>query len=92
MWDEHAGEPFPARLNGEEIAEVDLVMVDADASGCVSSWLASGGSRLDRDRLTILRTYWGDLARAVPLLTREDERRYVERVRGMAGLVLAAHG
>lgn len=47
LWDEHCDAPFPARLGGQEIAGVEMVMLDADIAGCVQTWLANKG-QLDK--------------------------------------------
>ena len=49
LWDEHCRAPFPDRLRGMEIAGVDMVLLDADIAGCVTTWL--GGASLRRRRI-----------------------------------------
>ena len=87
LWSEHRGAPFPSRLRGEEIAGVDMVMLDADVAGCVSVWLSSNG-RLDEWRKTVLLQCLDELDRIVPLLQDADEREYYERVRQLARAAL----
>jgi hypothetical protein len=87
LWEEHRRATFPARLRGEEIAGVDMVMVDADVAGCVDTWL-SGSGPLDAGRLSVLRDLVRDLDGVVALLEDEHERQYYERLRDLARLVL----
>ncbi|MFF7887757.1 hypothetical protein ACH40F_40765 [Streptomyces sp. NPDC020794] len=62
---------FPARLRGEELAGVDMVMLDADIAGCVVTWQGNQGS-LDEDRHQILLSCVRDLDKVLPLLTEWD--------------------
>jgi hypothetical protein len=55
LWEHHLRDPFPARLRGEELAGVDMVMLDADVAGCVDTWLHGSGP-LDRGRLACYET------------------------------------
>lgn len=91
LWDEHRRAPFPARLRGEEVAGVDMVMVDADLAGCVDTWLGGSGP-LDPGRLSVLRDLVQDLDGVLPLLQDEHERRYYERVRDLARLMVDVGG
>jgi hypothetical protein len=77
---------FPARLRGEEIDGVDMVMLDADIAGCVSTWLSQSGS-LDHGRHQILRQCGDDLERVMPTLDIPEERAYYDRLSAMAKLV-----
>jgi hypothetical protein len=86
LWKEHWDAAFPARLRGEELAGVDMVMVDADIAGCVDSWLSSSGP-LDPERLSLLRYLRRDLDRVLALLDDDGERQYYERLRDLAQLV-----
>lgn len=89
LYEEHERAEFPSRLRGEELAGVDLVMLDADIVGCVDAWQGSAG-RLDAGRQSILRNCLDDLNRVVPLLTDDREARYYERLRELTRLVLEA--
>jgi hypothetical protein len=80
--------PFPERLAGEEIAGVDMVMLDADVAGCVTSWLGNKRS-LDDQRSAVLAECLNDLDRVVPLLDVPSEREYFERLRLLAASALA---
>jgi hypothetical protein len=91
LWDEHLRADFPARLRGEEIAGVDMVMVDSDVAGCVITFLKGRGV-LDEWRRGILRGCIRDLDKVLPLLTDDEERRYYGRIREVASLVSGTPG
>jgi len=42
LYEQHRKMPYPNGQRGLEIAGVELILVDADAAGCVSSWLQDG--------------------------------------------------
>jgi hypothetical protein len=86
LYDEHGRAVFPARLRDGDVAGVDLVVLDADIAGCVTTWL-SGDGRLDAARLALLSNGVGQLARVLPLLTDAQEARYFDRLRQLAQLV-----
>lgn len=44
LFRELRNERWPAHLNAAERAGIDLVMLDADIAGCVTTWLSNGGS------------------------------------------------
>jgi hypothetical protein len=41
LWEEHMKAEFPAHLRGREVEGEDLVLLDAEVAGCVSSSLSS---------------------------------------------------
>ncbi|MGY5058967.1 hypothetical protein ACWDFR_33720 [Streptomyces sp. 900105755] len=71
LFHELRGETWPARLNTAERAGIDLVMLDADLAGCVTTWLSNGGS-LDVRRLGILCRKLSDLEQVLPELDEAD--------------------
>lgn len=77
---------FPARLRGEEIEGVDMVMLDADIAGCVSTWLSRSGP-LDYASQQALRKCIDDLDEVISRLDAPEERAYYNRLRAMAELV-----
>ena len=87
MWDDHLRLSFPARVRGEEVDGIDMVTLDADIAGCVSTWLGNKG-RLDETRRGWLEASLADLARVLPLLDDRDERAHYERLRQLAQLAL----
>ena len=87
LWDEHKQAEFPARLRGEDVAGVDMVMLDADVAGCVDTLMRSQG-QLDSRRKDVLAKCLADLNRVLPLLDDDGERRYSERLQELAALAL----
>jgi hypothetical protein len=86
LWKEHGRADFPPDLRGEEVSGIDMVMLDADVAGCISTWLTNGG-QLDAARREILAQSMSDLDRVVDQLRGDDER-YYRRLREMAALIL----
>jgi len=87
LWDAHRRAPFPPELAGEEIAGVDLVMLDADIAGCVSTWLRDRG-RLDEERRRSLASCLQDVERVLPLLEHQEAHAYYERLRRLTQLIV----
>jgi hypothetical protein len=87
MWARHLQGAFPARLRGEQIEGVDLVMLDAEIAGCVSTWIARRGE-LDEQRRDLLDRLVVETDTVIPYLTAE-ERFYYRRLQRLAGIVLA---
>ncbi|WP_223183387.1 MULTISPECIES: hypothetical protein [unclassified Streptomyces] len=84
LWKEHARAPFPPRLRGREIEGEDMVMLDADIAGCVSSFLKGP---LDEKRREILLESAAAIERVLPSIDEEDGAvEYYERLRNMANL------
>jgi len=88
LWKEHLATPFPDRCRGEEAGGVDLVMLDADIAGCVSTYIGNNGS-LDAHRFQILQDLQLDAQRVVGLLEDSSEQEYYTRLGRLAHLVLA---
>ena len=92
LFEEHRRAVFPERFREEtSAAGVDLVLLDAHLAGCVSTWL-HGGGRLDAAHGPVVRHCLRDLDRVLPRLTDGHERRYVERLRELARLLVQAGG
>lgn len=85
-WDEHMRAEFPATLRGEEVAGVNMVMLDADIAGCIVAWRSSDG-HLDEGRQQVLTRRLGDLDRVMPLLHGEKEHSHYERLGELGRLV-----
>ncbi|MER6029905.1 hypothetical protein [Streptomyces sp. NPDC001851] len=79
-------ETWPAHLNTAERAGIDLVMLDADIAGCVTTWLSNNGC-LDAWRLTILRRKLSDLEQVLPELDEADNLRLWQLWQQVAQLV-----
>lgn len=41
LYEKHLNTPFPLELRGEEIDGIELVLIDADAAGVISTFLSS---------------------------------------------------
>ncbi|MER7345955.1 hypothetical protein ABT390_11225 [Streptomyces aurantiacus] len=89
LWQEHLAATFPAGSRGAELAGHDLVMLDADVAGCVSTWRGNGGS-LDARRHQVLYRRIAALEKVLPLLTDTEELRYFRRLRQLAVLTAEA--
>ena len=50
LWREHRGARYPDGYGGEEVAGVELVLLDADIAGCIEAFLASRAHPLIRSR------------------------------------------
>ncbi|MET8276479.1 MULTISPECIES: hypothetical protein [unclassified Streptomyces] len=85
LWQEHLDAEFPARLRSAELEGIDMVMLDADIAGCVTTWRNNDGS-LEREPLRILRHCITELDKVLPLLTEAEEFRYYERLHQLATL------
>lgn len=85
LWDEHKNTPFPADAYGVEVDGTDLVLLDADTSGCVSYFLVS--RRLDDGRRGILQTCERKRRAIVPKLGPQT-RPYFEGLALLATAVL----
>lgn len=90
LWAAHREAAFPARLTTVDIAGIEMVMLDADTAGCISTWLANDGD-LDDRRWDVLAAREQDLARVVPQLT-GDEASYYQRLLDVTTLVLGPPG
>lgn len=60
LWQEHLSLPFPKGCGGAEVEGIDLVMLDADTAGCVSTFINNNG-RLDSWRTQVLKNRLDDL-------------------------------
>ena len=89
--DEHQRAAFPDRWRIEDVVDVDLVLLDAHVAGCAVRRQAGGGP-LGAGHLGVLHQCLGDLDRVLPRLTDGHERRYAERLRDLARLLVQADG
>ncbi|MFJ4467616.1 hypothetical protein ACIP2X_09080 [Streptomyces sp. NPDC089424] len=89
LWEEHLGAVFPAGLRGAELADIDMVLLDASVAGCVTTWLNHAGT-LDPARSRILQDSIKDLDRVLLEITEAQELQYFHRLRQLAVLVSAA--
>lgn len=87
LWRRHQHADFPARLQGELVAGVDLAALDADLADCIGTWRSGGGS-LDESRRQDLVQGVDNLDIVLPLLTSRAESLYFGRLRQLATVVL----
>ena len=88
LWRAHAEAPFPSRLTSLDVAGAEMVTLDADVAGCVSTWLHNGGS-VDSRRYDLLAAHERRLERVVAELS-GSEAAYYRRLLDMTVLVLEA--
>ncbi|KOG73034.1 hypothetical protein ADK47_16185 [Streptomyces rimosus subsp. rimosus] len=84
LWEEHMRVPFPPHMRRREIEGEDMVLLDADIAGCVSSSLS--GPLDERHHEGLLRCL-AAVEKVLPLI--EDEGNaieYYERLREMTAL------
>jgi hypothetical protein len=86
LWEAHSEAAFPRRLLYDDVAGVEMVMLDADVSGCVSTWLSRDGS-IDNWRWNILASRERDLELVLPKLSGQ-EAAYYQGLLDMAVLIL----
>ncbi|MFO0813627.1 MAG: hypothetical protein U0796_10440 [Gemmatales bacterium] len=86
LWQKHRTAPFPSGCRCKTVEGIDLIHIDADTAGCVSTFL-SQGNRLDPWRLAILGLCYHDLPVVVAGLD-GAAREYFARLEELAGLVL----
>jgi hypothetical protein len=82
-------QPFPSRLYRVDVEGMEMVMLDADVAGCVSSWLSAHGA-LDDRRRDILSQRLEDLDQVLPQLTDAVEIACSTNLRMLALLVCDA--
>lgn len=88
MWQAHYDRWFPPLLRGAEVGNIDLVLLDSDTAGCVSSWLSNGG-HLDLQRTRILEACARDLDTVLTVFVEGEEQYYLQQLRVLAAAVLA---
>jgi hypothetical protein len=75
-----AGSPL---LRGAEVGDIDVVLLDADIAGCVSTWLGNGGHpTVETPR--ILATCVKDLDTVIAVFPDGEEQYYLQQLRIMA--------
>ncbi|MET8584178.1 hypothetical protein ABZX39_25355 [Streptomyces collinus] len=86
LWAEHMNAPFPARLRGADRAGFDMVLIDSETAGCVSTWLKNNGS-LDARGHSVLVRCIARLEQILPTLSDADDPTYWQRLHELARLV-----
>ncbi len=90
LYQEHSRARFPERLRDEDPSGVEVTLLDAELSGLVHTWLHGGG--IGPAERAVVSACLQDLDRLRPGLTHPHERRYVRRLRELAGLLAEAGG
>ncbi|MCW3843554.1 hypothetical protein ONA70_25965 [Micromonospora yasonensis] len=85
LWEAHLRAPFPSGLGGTEVEGVDLVLLDADAAGCVRTWLDNGG-HLDDWRRSVVSSCSHQLDLVLPVLA-DEAAGYYRRLRDLTALI-----
>jgi hypothetical protein len=90
LWEEHLRAPFPPHIRGREFEYedrvFDMVLLDADIAGCVSSSLSGP---LDEQRQEILLVCLAAVEKVLPSIDDEGgATEYYERLREMAALAV----
>ncbi len=86
LWFEHQKAAFPSECCGEECDGIDLVMLDADIAGCVTTFLKRKHT-LDPCRLAVLGICYRDACYVASRLD-PDAANYYQRLELLAKLVL----
>jgi hypothetical protein len=87
LWKEHQSAPFPKSFRGKDVSGIDFVMLDADVSGCVDTFVSTGN--LNLYQTAVLGICYRDLNFIMPILN-EEGRDYYWRLERLAELVLKA--
>ncbi len=89
LWDEHLAAGFPDGCAGEEVAGIDLVLLDADIAGCVQTFVDRGG-RLDVRRTAVLGRCYHDAMLVTTSMGSVEAQTYFRRLESLAGAILSA--
>ena len=87
LWQEHLSTPFPKELRGKDMNGVDLVALDADIAGCVTTFLEGG--KLNLYQTAVLGLSYQRASHVVPVLNDEGAA-YYWRLERLAELILKA--
>ncbi|MFE9427721.1 hypothetical protein ACFYNO_32685 [Kitasatospora sp. NPDC006697] len=85
LWEEHMRAPFPPHIRGREIEGEDMVLLDADIAGCVSSSLSGP---LDEKRRRTLLSCLAAVEKVLPSVDEDGAVEYYRRLREMAALAV----
>jgi hypothetical protein len=86
LWDIHMTNKFPRGYGGETIEGIDLVLLDSDVAGCVTTFIKNDG-QLDLWRTAILGLCYRDLNIVTSRLSGEAKDRF-SRLETLSNLVL----
>lgn len=88
-WSRFRNRRFPHGIASLDLGAMDLVLLDSDAAGCVSTFIHCG--ELDETRIGILKTCQDHLTRVLPLLEVKASD-YFSELRRLMDAVLARCG
>ncbi len=86
LWNIHMASKFPRGYGGEAIEGIDLVLVDSDVAGCVTTFIKNDG-QLDLWRTAILGLCYRDSTIVTSRLSGEAKE-YFSRLETLSILVL----
>jgi hypothetical protein len=86
LWNIHLASKFPRGYGGETIEGIDLVLLDSDIAGCVSTFITNNG-QLDLFRTAILGRCYRDSTIVTSHLAGEAKERF-SRLETLSNLVL----
>ncbi len=89
LWQEHQRVSFPKGYRARDIEGIDLVRLDADIAGCVSTFLKRRRT-LDVWRTAVLGMCYRDATFVLQRITDEEGRRHFSRLEELARLTLDA--
>jgi len=86
LWDLHVTSKFPRGYGGETIEGIDLVLLDSDVAGCVTTFIKNDGL-LDLWRTAILGLCYRDINVVTSHLSGEAKE-YFSQLETLSNLVL----
>ncbi len=89
-WASHKRTRMPRDCEGQEVEEIDLLVLDADANACMSDWFATSGA-MDEERWLLLEQCAAQIHQVLPSLSGEATA-YFERLAKVCARVLAQRG
>ena len=87
IWKEHREAAFPSVCRGHDVEGIDVVMLDADIAGCVSTYLRR--RQLDLWRTAVLGVCYRNVTYVLERMPVQS-RVYFERLERLARMVLDA--
>ena len=85
LWQEHLAAAFPEGLRAKDVNGIDLVLLDANIAGCVSTFVERG--KLNNYQSAMLGLSYRDASFVIPILNEEGVA-YFWRLERLAELVL----
>ena len=88
LWGQHLTRPFPPDLRGADVGGVEVVLLDSDIAGYVTTWLSSGPLNTEAHR--ILGQRMDEAYRVARLLVDSTDAAYFEGLGNLAHAILGA--